>query len=386
MKNISILGSTGSIGRQALEVAESFPDKFNITGLSCGSNISLLAKQIQKFKPDVVSVKEEKDVERLASLLERPYPEIHFGEEGLIKTGEYRKNHMVLVALVGYAGLIPTIRAIKKGKNIALANKETLVTGGAIIEELLKENQVKLLPVDSEHSAIFQCLQNWTENDISRIILTASGGPFRNTPQERLKYIKPEEALNHPTWNMGNKITIDSSTLMNKGFEVIEARWLFKVSIEQIQVLIHPQSIIHSFVEFKDRSTLAQLSHPDMRLPIQYALSYPERWESKNFQHLDLVKAGSLTFEEPDREKFPCLDLAYRAIREGGTMPAVLNAANEVAVSAFLNKRIGFCEIPYVISTLMKKHKIKEGNSLDNVLEATGWGFEEARKLVSGEW
>jgi len=302
--------------------------------------------------------------------------------DGLIKTAEYPPNHIVMVAVVGYRGLIPTVKAIEKGKDIALANKETLVTGGAIIKKLLEKKKIKLLPVDSEHSAIFQCLESSTKNDISKIILTASGGPFRNTEKEKLKYITPKEALAHPTWNMGAKITIDSATLMNKGLEVIEAKWLFDVRPEQISVIIHPQSIIHSMVEFKDMSVLAQMGLPDMKLPIQYALSYPERWENSVLKSLDLGKIRELDFQEPDTYRFPCLSLAYRAINQGETMPAVLNAANEVAVSAFLERKLSFTDIPVLISGVMEKHNLLNGDSLEDVMEATGWAFREANNFL----
>ncbi|OQA14069.1 MAG: 1-deoxy-D-xylulose 5-phosphate reductoisomerase [bacterium ADurb.Bin363] len=353
--------------------------------MSAGNNIELLARQIKEFKPLIVSVKEEESIDRLKKLMGKHVPEIYAGMEGLIKLSENNELEMVVVALVGHIGLIPTIRAIESGKDIALANKETLVIGGEIIKELILRKGVKLLPVDSEHSAVFQCLVNKSGNDISRIILTASGGPFRNTPREKLEYITPEEALAHPTWSMGPKITIDSATLMNKGFEVIEARWLFNVDVEQIQVMVHPQSIIHSLVEFKDRSVFAQMSPPDMRLPIQYALSYPERWDGSRLKPLDLVEIGRLEFEAPCIERFPCLSLAYKAIKEGGTSPAVLNGANEVAVGAFLEKKISFQRIYKLISQVLEEHIPGDGKSLESVLKATNWAMGRTRELVEEE-
>jgi len=382
MKAISILGSTGSIGRQALEVISNFPEKFRVTGLAAGSNIELLAEQIKKFRPEIVSVGEEKSIKKLKEFLGEYIPEVYFGSEGLIKVAAYKETELVLLAVVGYIGLVPAIKAIEEGKDIALANKETLVTGGELIEDLLKKNNVKILPVDSEHSAIFQCLAGNAKSDISRIILTASGGPFRHMAPEDFSSITPEDALSHPTWNMGKKVTVDSATLMNKGFEVIEARWLFNVPVDNIQVLIHPQSIVHSLVEFKDRSVMAQLSPPDMRLPIQYALTYPERWDGTGLKSLDLIQAGRLEFYPPDTDKFPCLSLACKAIKEGGTRPAVLNAANEVAVSAFLEKKLLFNEIPVLISQVLKEHINQEGKSIEHILSDTYWATNRAKEIL----
>ncbi|MEQ8226248.1 MAG: 1-deoxy-D-xylulose-5-phosphate reductoisomerase [Candidatus Eremiobacterota bacterium] len=382
MKSISILGSTGSIGRQALEVISNFPEKFRVTGLAAGSNIELLAEQIKKFRPEIVSVGEEKSIKKLKEFLGEYIPEIYFGPEGLINVAAYKETELVLLAVVGHIGLVPAIKAIKEGKDIALANKETLVTGGELIEDLLKKNNVKILPVDSEHSAIFQCLAGNRKSDISRIILTASGGPFRHMSPEDFRSITPEDALSHPTWNMGKKVTVDSATLMNKGFEVIEARWLFNVPVDNIQVLIHPQSIVHSLVEFKDRSVMAQLSPPDMRLPIQYALTYPERWDGTGLKSLDLIQAGRLEFYPPDTDKFPCLSLAYEAIKEGGTRPAVLNAANEVAVSAFLENKLLFNEIPVLISQVLKEHINQEGKSIEHILSDTYWATNRAKEIL----
>lgn len=382
MKTISILGSTGSIGRQTLEVISAFPEKFRVTGLAAGNNIELLAEQIKKFRPEIVSVGEEKSVKKLKALLGDYGAEIYFGTDGLIKVASYDETGLVVLSVVGHIGLLPAIKAIEAGKDIALANKETLVTGGELIDDLLKKRDVNILPVDSEHSAIFQCIAGNSKSDISRILLTASGGPFRHMAPEDFRLITPEDALAHPTWNMGKKVTVDSATLMNKGFEVIEARWLFNVPVDNIHVLIHPQSIVHSLVEFKDKSVMAQLSPPDMRLPIQYALTYPERWDGARFKSLDLLESGRLEFYPPDTDKFPCLSLAYKAIKEGGTRPAVLNAVNEVAVSAFLDKKLLFNEIPVLISQVLKEHKNQDGKFIEHILQDSDWAMKRAKEIL----
>ncbi|MEQ8188227.1 MAG: 1-deoxy-D-xylulose-5-phosphate reductoisomerase [Candidatus Eremiobacterota bacterium] len=382
MKTISILGSTGSIGRQTLEVISAFPEKFRVTGLAAGNNIELLAEQIKKFRPEIVSVGEEKSVKKLKALLGDYRAEIYFGTDGLIKVASYNETELVVLSVVGHIGLLPAIKAIEAGKDIALANKETLVTGGELIDDLLKKRNVNILPVDSEHSAIFQCIAGNSKSNISRILLTASGGPFRYMAPEDFRFITPEDALAHPTWNMGKKVTVDSATLMNKGFEVIEARWLFNVPVDNIHVLIHPQSIVHSLVEFKDKSVMAQLSPPDMRLPIQYALTYPERWDGARFKSLDLLEAGRLEFYPPDTDKFPCLSLAYKSIKEGGTRPAVLNAVNEVAVSAFLEKKLLFNEIPVLISQVLKEHKNQDGKFIEHILQDSEWAMKRAKEIL----
>jgi 1-deoxy-D-xylulose-5-phosphate reductoisomerase len=385
MKKISIVGSTGSIGRQTLEVISNLPKKLRVTGLSAGNNIELLAEQINMFKPHIVSVGEERLIKNLKGLLTGYVPKIYFGVEGLIKVASYNETNLVVLSVVGHVGLLPAIKAIETGKDIALANKETLVIGGELINELLKIRNVKILPVDSEHSAIFQSIAGNSKSDISRIMLTASGGPFMHMAEENFRFITPEDALSHPTWNMGKKVTVDSATLMNKGFEVIEAKWLFNVPADNIQVLIHPQSIVHSLVEFKDKSVIAQLSPPDMRLPIQYALSYPQRWDGSRLKSLDLLETGRLDFYPPDTDKFPCLSLAYKAIKEGGTRPAVLNAVNEVAVSAFLNRKLLFNEIPILISQVLEEHKNQDGKSLEHILQDTDWAMNRAKEILNRE-
>lgn len=378
-KNISILGSTGSIGVQTLDVARNLEIK--VSGLTANSNIDLLEKQAREFMPDIVSVGSKSLARELESRLTGLNIQVCYGVEGMNRVASIDGVDTVVTSVVGIAGLIPTLEAIKKGKDIALANKETLVTAGSIVMSEAKKNNVRILPVDSEHSAIFQCLSGNNKKDILRLILTASGGPFRGWNLDELRDVRVEEALKHPNWSMGCKITIDSATLMNKGLEVIEAKWLFGVSLEQIQVLIHPQSIIHSMVEFMDGSIIAQLGSPDMRIPIQFALTYPDR-SSNNFSRLNLLEANELTFEEPDYTAFPCLHLALDALNAGGTMPAVLNAANEVAVSLFLNKRIGFLDIPKIIQDVMETHTVNISPCLDDIIEVDRWARRVAESLV----
>ena len=366
MKRLIILGSTGSIGSQTLDVVRSLREEFKVVGLTGYRNIPLLLRQIKEFMPQVVAVKDEEKAKELRENLENNV-EILTGEEGLKEIVKYEAD-LVVVALEGIAGLIPTIEAIKQGKSVALATKEVLVTAGEIVMNLVKEKKVEFLPIDSEHSAILQCLRGNNEMEVSSLILTASGGPFRGKKKEELKNVTVEEALKHPNWRMGKKITIDSATLMNKGFEVIEARWLFDIPLDKIKVVVHPQSIIHSMVEYVDGSVIAQLSVPDMRIAIQYALNYPNRRYVEGVKFLDFYALGQISFEKPDLETFRCLSLAYRAAELGGTMPAVLNAADEVAVSLFLQKKIGFLEIPEIIEEALSHHKNIQNPTLNDII------------------
>lgn len=358
MKKISIFGSTGSIGINTLNVI----DNLNINGfnveivyLSSNSNIDVLTDQINKYKPKGVIINNKESFEKLKSL-KFSNTEILFGEEGLLEVASRDDYDILISALVGFAGLLPTIEAIKKGKRIALANKETLVTGGKIIMDMIKKSGAQLLPIDSEHSAILQCIVGENSKEISKLIITASGGPFRKLEKNKFKDVTVDDALNHPNWKMGKKITIDSATLMNKGLEVIEAKWLFDINPENIEVLIHPQSIIHSMVEFTDGSVKSQMGVPDMKIPIQYAITYPVRIHS-DFERMDYKNLKDLTFEEPDFEKFECLKLAFDSIVSGGTYPIVLNAANEIAVELFLNSKVKFIEIPGIIKNSLDNHK-----------------------------
>ncbi len=369
MKKITILGSTGSIGTQTLDVARKNKDKFEIVAISANSSVELLLEQILEFCPKYVAVYDEKSANRLKEMIpENIDIEVLSGMEGLVKICQLEEIDIVLTAVVGMIGLVPTMAAIKSKKTIALANKETLVTAGELVMREARKNNVEILPVDSEHSAIFQCLNGENKKEIEKIILTASGGPFRGKKKEELINIKKEQALKHPNWDMGRKISIDSSTLMNKGLEVIEAKWLFGVEAEDIEVVVHPQSIVHSMVSFRDSSVMAQLGCPDMRLPIQYALTYPDRLET-NFERLDFRKASTLTFEDPDMETFPCLRLAFEALKMGGTYCAALNSANEVLVNEFLNDKIGFYDIPYYIERTLKEHKNRINPTLEDILE-----------------
>lgn len=381
MKKLSILGSTGSIGVNTLDIIERFRDKYEIVALSAGSNIQLLKEQINKFNPKVVSVLNKPLAKRLREELDALDIEILYGIEGTNRVATLPEINMVVSAIVGAAGLIPSVSAINARKNIALANKETLVMAGKIVMKEAKENSVTIFPIDSEHSAIFQSLLGHQKKDVKRIILTASGGPFLNCSQEELTTVTIQEALNHPIWEMGKKITIDSASLMNKGLEVIEARWLFDIPHEKIAVHIHPQSIVHSMVEYIDGSVVAQMGLPDMRGPISYALAYPERLPTE-LPSLNLLEIDKLTFELPDEKRFPALRLAYRAVEEGGTMPAVLNAANEIAVEAFLNNKIGFTGIPHIIKQTMNSHKVKEINTIQDALEADSWARMKAKVLI----
>lgn len=377
-KIISILGSTGSIGTQTLEVVGKLDLK--VVGLSAKSNIELLIKQIYEFNPEAVSVDTEEQAEKLEQRLKGREIKVYWGKEGLVKLSTLDSADTVVVSVVGIAGLIPTIEAIKKGKDIALANKETLVTGGSIVMQEIIKNKVKMFPIDSEHSAIFQCLQGNDINQVEKLILTASGGPFRGKTFKEIENVTLEQALNHPNWSMGKKVSIDASTLMNKGFEVIEAKWLFGMNSEKIQVLIHPQSLIHSMVEYADGSIIAQIGARDMRMPIQYALSYPERPENQ-FKRVDFVKEARFTFEDADYEAFPCLGFAFDALKAGGTMPAVVNGANEIAVELFLAKKITFNDIPRIIDHSMKNHKISNCPDINDILETDNWA-----RSIANEW
>ena len=355
MKNISLLGSTGSIGKQTLEVAAANPDKMKIRVLAAHTSDTILEEQIRAVEPDFAVLTDKEAAARLKARYTGK-TEILAGEEGLLAAATYSEVDTVLASMVGYAGLRPTMAAINCGKNIALANKETLVAAGSLVMEAVAKNNVSLTPVDSEHSAIFQALQGGKEDEVKRLLITASGGPFRGKKRSELESVTLAQCLNHPNWSMGKKITVDSSTLANKGLEVIEAHWLFNMPYEKIDVVVHPQSIIHSLVEFCDGSVIAQLGEPDMRLPIQYALSYPCRYH-KAFDQLDLIKAGTLTFEAPDMEAFPSLRIAIDCGKAGGTLPCVFNAANEEAVYAFLDNKIKYLDIPYITEKVASLHK-----------------------------
>lgn len=382
MKNLIVLGSTGSIGRQTLDVVRSMPGKYRVVGLSAGSNWRLLLSQIKEFRPEMAVLAGEAETKRLSAELGKECPELGWGRAGMEELAGAPGAGLVVVAVSGAAGIYPTLAAINTGKDVALANKETLVAAGQLVMGLVRDKGVNLLPVDSEHSAVWQCLRGEAPGTAAKLILTASGGPFRSTEKGRLKNVTVEMALAHPNWQMGKKITIDSATLMNKSLEVIEARWLFDVDYAQIEVVIHPQSIVHSAVEFCDGSIIAQMSRPDMRLPIQYALSYPER-EPNDLPRLRLSGLVGLTFEEPDLEKFPALKLGFSAGRAGGTAPAVLNAANEVAVGAFLNGRIGFTDITGVVGSALERHNPISRPELAEIMEADRRAREEAQKLIN---
>lgn len=381
-KKIAILGSTGSIGVNTLDIVRSSKNRFKVSGLAAGGNVALLEKQIREFKPKYTALFDEKKAGLLKKRVGRLKVEVFSGIEGLLKVASIPDTEMVVSAIVGAAGLFPTFAALKSGKDIALANKETLVIAGELFMKHSREKRVRIIPVDSEHSAIFQCINGATNRKIKKIILTASGGPFLTYPVEKLKKVTPREALNHPNWNMGPKITIDSATLMNKGLEVIEAHWLFGIDANKIEVIIHPESIVHSMVEFIDTSIIAQMGLPDMRVPINYALNYPER-VSTNLPPLNLTKTKTLTFLNPDYKKFPCLKYAFHALNIGRTMPAVLNAANEVAVQAFLKGSISFTGIPKIIKKVMGKHQPKKIREISDVMRADQWARKEAGKLCA---
>ncbi len=370
-KRISILGSTGSIGKQALEVIEDHSDVFEVVGLAAMKSIDELEKQIIQFRPKIVAVFDEKKALELKQRVSGK-TKVVAGMEGLIEVAIHQDADMILNAVVGSIGVIPTLTAIRHKKNIALANKETLVVAGELIMEEAKLNGVKLIPVDSEHSAIFQCLQGEESNQLSKIILTASGGPFREWNKKDLVEVKSVDALKHPNWTMGKKISIDSATLMNKGLEVIEAKWLFDIDVEKIEVIVHPQSIIHSMIELEDASVIAQLGVPDMKLPIQYAFTYPKRFKG-NLPKLNLKEISQLSFFDADHNKFPCLSLAYEALKIGGTMPCIVNGANEVLVEYYLQDKIGFYDIPKYIELAMTKHQAFRYNNIEEILEVDQW-------------
>ena len=379
MKRITILGSTGSIGRSTLDVISRNSSQFKVVALAAGRNIDLLEEQIRIFRPEIAAVADGQTAEELARRVNGI--RIRFGPEGVSEVASHDAADLVISAIVGAAGLVPTITAVRAGKDIGLANKEALVMAGSIVMEEARRSGVRIIPVDSEHSAVYQCLEGRQRAEIQRIVLTASGGPFVNREKHELDHITAEDALKHPNWSMGRKISIDSATLMNKGLEVIEACWLFDVEPDRVDVLIHPQSIVHALVEFRDRTLLAQMSMPDMRAPIAYALSWPERVETP-IHGLELDRIGTLTFRKPDHDSFPCLSFAYEAIRAGGTVPAVMNAANEAAVHAFLNKRIGFNDIPSVIRRTVKEHTANTSPTLEEVLSADTWARGTAEAII----
>ena len=380
-KSVVILGSTGSIGTQTLEVIEALPGMFEVAGLAAGGNVDFLAEQARRFRPRAVAVANPEAAPALGERLAGLPIEILAGPEGVEAVASLPEAAVAVTAMVGTAGLRPTLAAIRAGKDIALANKETLVAAGELVTSEARRAGVRILPVDSEHSAIFQCLNGEDRGALRRIILTASGGPFRGFDRDHLESATPEEALKHPRWTMGPKVTVDSATLMNKGLEVIEARWLFGVPGDAIDVVVHPESLVHSLVEFADGTMIAQLGMADMRIPIQYALTYPGRARN-DFPRLDLIRAGQLTFEAPDVEGFPCLSYAYEALKTGGTMPAAMNAANEAAVEAFLNRRLGFTGIPWLIEKTMGVHRPVPAGTLDRILEADAWARRFAAEIL----
>jgi len=380
-KRIAIFGSTGSIGTQALQVIEAYPDLFEVEILTAQTNGKLLIEQALKFKPNAVVIGDEKKYEEVKAALISKDIKVFTGESALEEVADFDTYDMMIAAIVGFAGLKPTLKAVEKGKAIALANKETLVVAGDIVMQLAVEKRVPIIPVDSEHSAIFQCLVGETRNKIEKIILTASGGPFLGKKPNYLVNVKRHHALQHPNWNMGAKITVDSATLMNKGLEMIEAKWLFNLNPDQIQVLIHPQSIVHSMVQFEDGSIKAQMGLPDMKLPIQYALTFPQRIQSSN-PRVDFRKIATLTFEEPDIKTFRNLSLATLALEKGGNLPCILNAANEIAVWAFLNNRIGFLDITAVVEKAMQKINYIEKPNLSDYFESDGEARNFAASLI----
>lgn len=380
--NISLLGSTGSIGTNVLDVVRQYPGKFRIVGLAAGNNVALLRDQVEAFHPQLVSVATLAGAKKLLEMLGPKWKDkIVHGRDGAIAVATLTQATTVVSAIVGAAGLLPTLSAIEAGKHIGLANKETLVMAGDLVMSAARRNKVNVLPIDSEHNAIFQALAAGQRQDVNKIILTASGGPFREKSMEELWHVSPEQALAHPNWEMGRKISVDSATLMNKGLEVIEARWLFDIKVEDIEVVIHPQSIVHSMVEFIDGSVISQMGVTDMRIPIAYALSYPDRIRI-NLPRLNLVKAQDLSFHAPDFKRFPALKLAYQACRRGGTMPAALNAANEIAVDAFLDGKIRFPEIALVVAETLERHTPKELNNVETVLQADLSARMQAESVV----
>lgn len=382
-KNIVILGSTGSIGTSTLEIIAQFPDRFEVLALGAGKNIELIVNQVQRFHPRYVVVQRREDIDSIVQCTKGfiPNMEIMSGQEGYCYIASHPQADVVVSAIVGAAGLIPTHEAVKAGKIVALANKETLVVAGEIITREAKIHSSSLLPVDSEHNAIFQSLRGHRKEHVKRLLLTASGGPFFKWPRSAIEKATPDQALKHPNWSMGAKITIDSATLMNKGLELIEARWLFDIPIDRIDIVIHPESIVHSMVEYIDGSVIAQMAIPDMRIPIAYALSFPDRLNVE-LPKLDLIGVKTLSFFAPDEERFPCLRLARESCIRGGTFPAVLNAANELAVEAFLNRRIGFYDIPLVIEKTLERHNYQNLDFIENVLEADMWARKEVEYII----
>ncbi|QQE76164.1 1-deoxy-D-xylulose-5-phosphate reductoisomerase [Brevibacillus composti] len=381
MKRISLLGATGSIGKSTLDVVAQHPEQFTVTALAGGANVDLLAEQVKQFQPALVSVGTEQGARELRERLGTSRVEIVYGEKGLQQAARHPEADFVLTAVVGSVGVAPTLAAIEAGKTIGLANKETLVSAGHIVMKEARARNVSIIPVDSEHSAIFQCMQGERREDVSRIILTASGGSFRHLSREELAGVTVEQALDHPNWSMGAKITIDSATMMNKGFEVIEAHWLFDLPYDQIECVLHYESIIHSMVEYKDRAVMAQLGTPDMRVPIQYALSYPARMPLAT-EPLDLLKSGTLHFAPMDFERYPLLQLAYECGKQGGTYPAVLNAANEVAVDSFLRGHLAFLQIEQIVRLTVEAHRAVSEPSLEEILDADRWAREEAASCI----
>lgn len=381
MKSIALLGSTGSIGLSTLDLVRRFPERFKISGMVAGENLNRLASQIKEFSPACVAIKREEDVARLRALIGNHRVEIFWGQKGATAVATASEIDVVVAAIVGGAGLVPTLQAVRVGKEIALANKEALVMAGEIFVNTAKQKGVRLFPVDSEHSAIFQCLQGNRREEVDKLILTASGGPFLRTPLNRLDRVTVEQALKHPNWKMGPKITIDSATMMNKGLEVVEARWEFDIEPGRIDVVIHPQSVVHSMVRYQDGSIIAQLGVADMRIPIAYALAYPHRLKG-GWKALELTQHGELNFLPVEKKRFPALKLAYDALKEGGSMPAALNASNEIAVAAFLEGRIGFREIHKIITKTMESHVAKHPKEVDEILEVDRWAREKASSLV----
>jgi 1-deoxy-D-xylulose-5-phosphate reductoisomerase len=381
MKRLAILGSTGSIGQSALSVVDAHPDRLSVVALAAGHNADGMAEQVARYRPSIVAMASEHSAALVRERLTAPVPDVRGDADALVAVASHPEADIVICASAGTAALEAVMAAIALGKTVALANKEVLVLAGSLVMAAARERGVAVLPIDSEHNAVHQCLHGREAGELRRIILTASGGPFRDLSMRELEHVDAVAALRHPTWRMGRKITIDSATLMNKGLEVIEAHWLFDVSADQIDVVVHPQSIVHSMVELTDGSLIAQLGVTDMRLPIQYACSYPDRWEAA-LPRLDLVKAGTLEFHAPARDRFPCLDLAYEALRAGGTMPGVLNAANEVAVEAFLDGTLGFLAIPRVIRNVMDRHRLEPVTSVEVVRTVDAWARAQARTAV----
>jgi 1-deoxy-D-xylulose-5-phosphate reductoisomerase len=381
MRTISVLGSTGSIGISTLDLVRRFPERFKVHGLVAGQNLKQLASQVKEFSPKLVAIKNEEDIPRLRKLIGSNKVEVLYGQRGAATVSTAHEVDVVVAAIVGGAGLMPTLEAVRARKELALANKEALVMAGEIFVNTAKENGVRLLPVDSEHSAIFQCLQGNRPDEVDRLILTASGGPFLRTPLKHLSRVTVVQALKHPNWKMGRKITIDSATMMNKGLEVVEARWEFDMEPGRIDVVIHPQSIVHSMVRYQDGSIIAQLGIPDMRIPIAYALAYPHRLKG-GWEPLELTRQGELSFLSVDRRRYPALQLAYDALKAGGTMSAVLNASNEVAVAAFLQRQIGFRDIHRIIDRTMQGHVPKRATAVEEVLEVDQWAREKALSLI----